>query len=77
MRHSSPQVDTLYNVVLDPRRLIRWIYIGRLSIASSIFVAAVVTWFNTERPHESVDDFTPVDAEHLHYRYRASLDQAG
>ena len=36
-----------------------------------------VTWFNTERPHESVDDFTPVDAEHLHYRYRASLDQAG
>jgi putative transposase len=36
-----------------------------------------VTWFNTERPHESVDDFAPVDAEHLHYRYRASLDQAG
>ena len=36
-----------------------------------------VTWLNTERPHESVDDFTPVDAEHLHYRYRASLDQAG
>jgi putative transposase len=36
-----------------------------------------VTWFNTERPHESVGDFTPVAAEHLHYRYRASLDQAG
>lgn len=36
-----------------------------------------VTWFNTERPHESIDDFTPVAAEQLHYRYRASLDQAG
>ena len=36
-----------------------------------------VTWFNTERPHQSIDDLTPVAAEHLHYRYRASLDQAG
>ena len=48
MRHSLPQVDTLYNVVLDPRRLIRWLYVGRLSIASSIFVAAFFTWFQTE-----------------------------
>ena len=36
-----------------------------------------VTWSSTERPHESVDDFTPVAAEQLHYRYRASLNQAG
>jgi putative transposase len=36
-----------------------------------------ITWFNTERPHESIDDFTPVAAEQLHYRYRASLNQAG
>ena len=36
-----------------------------------------VTWFNNERPHESIDDLTPVAAEHLHYRYRASLAQAG
>ena len=48
MRHSSPQVDNLYLVVLDPRRLIRWIYVGRLSIAGSIFIAASVTWFQTE-----------------------------
>ncbi len=48
MRHSSPQVDNLYLVVLDPRRLIRWMYISRLSIASSIFVAAFFTWFQTE-----------------------------
>ena len=36
-----------------------------------------VEWFNTERPHESIDDLTPVAAEHLHYRYRARLAEAG
>ena len=32
-----------------------------------------VTWFNTERPHESSDDLTPAQAELLHYRLRAGL----
>ena len=36
-----------------------------------------VHWFNTERPHESIDDLTPVQVEDLHYRYRASLAEAG
>jgi putative transposase len=36
-----------------------------------------VDWFNNERPHESIDDLTPVQAEELHYRYRASLAEAG
>ncbi len=35
-----------------------------------------VTWFNTERPHQSISDLTPVAAEQLHYRYRASLAEA-
>jgi putative transposase len=35
-----------------------------------------VTWFNHERPHESIDDLTPVAAEQLHYRYRAGLAEA-
>src|SRR5688500_1233247 len=30
--------------MLDPRRLLRWIYIGRLSIAIAIFLAAVLVW---------------------------------
>lgn len=30
--------------MLDPRVLLRWIYIGRLSIASAIFIAAVFNW---------------------------------
>jgi putative transposase len=36
-----------------------------------------VSWFNTERPHESIDDLTPIAAEDLHYRYRAALAEAG
>jgi putative transposase len=36
-----------------------------------------VEWYNTERPHEAIDDLTPVAAEELHYRYRASLAEAG
>ena len=48
MRPSSPQVDNLYLVVLDPRRLIRWMYVGRLSIAASIYLAAFFTWFQAE-----------------------------
>ena len=30
--------------MLDPRRLLRWIYIGRLSMAVAIFLAAVLVW---------------------------------
>jgi two-component system sensor histidine kinase PilS (NtrC family) len=29
---------------LDPARLVRWVYVGRLSIASAIFIAAVLVW---------------------------------
>jgi putative transposase len=36
-----------------------------------------VDWFNNDRPHESIDDLTPVQAEELHYRYRASLAETG
>lgn len=36
--------DTLRSA-LDPRRFIRWIYVGRLSLATAVFVAALRTWF--------------------------------
>src|ERR1039457_4500455 len=29
------------------------------------------TGFNTERPHESIDDLSDVQVEDVHYRYRA------
>lgn len=31
-------------MILDPRRLIRWVFIGRLCLASAIFIAAVTNW---------------------------------
>jgi putative transposase len=36
-----------------------------------------VDWFNNERPHESIDDLTPVQVEDLHYRYRTGLAETG
>ena len=30
--------------MFDPRRVLRWIYIARVSLASAIFVAALITW---------------------------------
>jgi len=36
-----------------------------------------VHWFNNERTHESIDDLTPVQAEELHFRYRAGLTETG
>jgi putative transposase len=36
-----------------------------------------VFWFNTERPHESIDDLTPIEAEQLHYRLHPVLAEAG
>ena len=33
---------------MDPRRLLRWIYLGRMTLASAIFVAAVLSWFRVD-----------------------------
>lgn len=42
-----------------------------------IGTAAWVLWFNTERPHNEFDDFTPEAVEKLHYDHRRALQQAG
>ena len=36
-----------------------------------------VVWFNTERPHEELDDFTPEAVDKLHYDHRRALRKAG
>ena len=36
-----------------------------------------VAWFNTERPHENLDDLTPETVEKLHYAHRHPLPRAG
>lgn len=34
----------LQQTIVDPRRLIRWIYVGRFSLATAIFIAAQFAW---------------------------------
>jgi transposase-like protein len=36
-----------------------------------------VIWFNTERPHDELDDFTSEAVEKLHYDHRQALQEAG
>lgn len=43
MRASTQSLSPL-QFVLEPRRLIRWIYVGRLTIATALIVTALVTW---------------------------------
>jgi two-component system sensor histidine kinase PilS (NtrC family) len=46
--------DEAVRSALDPRRLIRWIYVGRLSLATAVFVAALKTWFQAEEPDKLI-----------------------
>jgi two-component system, NtrC family, sensor histidine kinase PilS len=34
--------------ILDPRRLVRWVYVGRLSLASAIYLAALLVWTDAQ-----------------------------
>jgi putative transposase len=36
-----------------------------------------VDWFNTQRPHEAIDDLTPIQAEQAHYAARNRLPETG
>jgi two-component system sensor histidine kinase PilS (NtrC family) len=40
--------DSALQLILDPRRIVRWIYTGRLSLAIAIFLAAVSRWAQAE-----------------------------
>lgn len=42
-----------------------------------IGTAEWVVWFNTERPHNALDDFTPEAIEKLHYAHRQAMPAAG
>jgi len=34
--------------ILDPHRILRWVYLGRLAMSGAIFVAAVLAWRNAD-----------------------------
>ena len=44
MRLPTRLLDEERAFLLDPARLVRWVYVGRLSIAGAIFLAAVLVW---------------------------------
>ena len=55
------------------RRQGPWRDVNQVEVATAEWVA----WFNTERPHEYLDDFTPEAAEKLHYDHRRTPPKAG
>ena len=48
--------------MFDPRRVLRWIYIGRLSLATAIFVAALVAWRHADASDTLVATLTLIGA---------------
>ena len=50
---------------------------SRFAIHVELETLKWVDWFNHERPHESVDDLTPLQAEHVHYAARNRLVRTG
>ncbi len=55
------------------RRQGPWRDVNHVELAT----AEWVVWFNTERPHEYLDDFTPEAVETLHYDHRRTPPKAG
>ena len=45
---SRPSNPLVLKAILDPRRLLRWVFIGRLCVASAIFIAAVGSWSDAD-----------------------------
>ena len=48
MRLTPRSSDAALRVILDPRRLLRWVLIGRICLASAIFIAAVSNWSSVD-----------------------------
>jgi two-component system sensor histidine kinase PilS (NtrC family) len=46
VRFTPQNSPVALKVILDPARIVRWIYLGRLSLAAAIFVAALFVWDN-------------------------------
>uniref|UniRef100_A0A5Q5BHS0 Integrase, catalytic region n=1 Tax=Mycobacterium sp. (strain MCS) TaxID=164756 RepID=A0A5Q5BHS0_MYCSS len=55
------------------RRQGPWRDVNQVELAT----AEWVVWFNTERPHEYLDDFTPEAVEKLHYDQKLTPPKAG
>ena len=43
------QTDGRLQAVLEPSRLVRWVYVSRLVLASAMLIAALLSWFLTDQ----------------------------
>ena len=43
------QTDGRLQAVLEPSRLVRWVYVSRLVLASAMLIAAILSWFLTDK----------------------------
>jgi len=48
VRLTPRSTDPALKAILDPRKLLRWVLIGRLCLASAIFIAAVTNWTSVD-----------------------------
>lgn len=48
MRLTPAANDLALQAILDPRRLLHWIYVGRLSLVSAILIAAAIVWHRAD-----------------------------
>ena len=48
MRSVTSADDARRQPILDPHRILRWVYVGRLTMSAAIFVAAVLAWKNAD-----------------------------
>ena len=48
MRSVTSADDPRRQPILDPHRILRWVYVGRLTMSAAIFVAAVLAWKNAD-----------------------------
>ena len=57
---STPPVgpDPSVLELIEPRRIVRWIYVGRLSLAFAIFLAAVFAWLQASRENTLIASLT-------------------
>jgi two-component system sensor histidine kinase PilS (NtrC family) len=54
VRDNTFAADPRLRALLDPNRILRWVYIGRISIAFAIFLAAVASWREAEKANTLV-----------------------
>ena len=67
----DPSVGSFKNELI--RRQGPWRDVDQVELGTAQWVA----WFNTERPHEHLDDLTPEKVEKLHYARQHALPKAG